>query len=50
VEDSRNGVLAARAAGMACAALPCPATAHEDFTAATVRLATLPDLLAVVGS
>ena len=34
VEDSRNGVLAAKAAGMTVAAVPCPATSHEDFSAA----------------
>jgi beta-phosphoglucomutase-like phosphatase (HAD superfamily) len=31
VEDSRNGVLAGKAAGMVVAAVPCPATSHEDF-------------------
>ena len=45
VEDSRNGLLAAKAAGMACAAVPCPATRHEDFSEADFRLATLPELL-----
>ena len=45
VEDSRNGLLAAKAAGMACAAVPCPATRHEDFVEADFRLATLPELL-----
>lgn len=45
VEDSRNGVLAAKAAGMACAAIPCPATRHEDFAEADFRLAALPELL-----
>ncbi len=45
VEDSRNGLLAAKAAGMACAAVPCPATHHEDFVEADFRLATLPELL-----
>lgn len=34
VEDSRNGVLAGKAAGMTVAAVPCPATSHEDFSAA----------------
>jgi HAD superfamily hydrolase (TIGR01509 family) len=45
VEDSRNGLLAARAAGMACAVVPCPATRHQDFREATHRLAVLPELL-----
>jgi HAD superfamily hydrolase (TIGR01509 family) len=44
IEDSRNGVLAARAAGMPCAVIPCPATAHQDLTAANYRL---PSLLAL---
>ena len=38
VEDSRNGVLAAKAAGMTVAAVPCPATSHEDFTPADLIL------------
>jgi beta-phosphoglucomutase-like phosphatase (HAD superfamily) len=41
VEDSRNGVLAARAAGMMVAAVPCPATSHEDFSGANVVLPSL---------
>ncbi len=45
VEDSRNGLLAAKAAGMACAAVPCPATRHEDFAEADFRLTELPELL-----
>ncbi len=45
VEDSRNGLLAAKAAGMACAAVPCPATRHEDFAEADFRLTALPELL-----
>jgi HAD superfamily hydrolase (TIGR01509 family) len=45
VEDSRNGLLAARAAGMACAVIPCPASRHQDFREATHRLAALPELL-----
>jgi HAD superfamily hydrolase (TIGR01509 family) len=38
VEDSRNGVLAGKAAGMLVAAIPCPATSHEDFSAADLVL------------
>jgi HAD superfamily hydrolase (TIGR01509 family) len=48
VEDSRNGLLAAKAAGMACAAIPCPATRHESFAEADWRLAALPELLGVL--
>jgi HAD superfamily hydrolase (TIGR01509 family) len=49
VEDSRNGVLAAKAAGMLVAAVPCPATSHEDFSAADFVLPSLEALLAVLG-
>jgi HAD superfamily hydrolase (TIGR01509 family) len=45
VEDSRNGLLAARAAGMRCAVVPCSATLGHDFTEADYRLGALPDLL-----
>jgi beta-phosphoglucomutase-like phosphatase (HAD superfamily) len=45
VEDSRNGLLAAVAAGMPCAAVPCALTRDENFAEATVRLTSLPDLL-----
>ncbi len=41
VEDSRNGVLAGKAAGMVVAAVPCPATSHEDFSAADLVLPSL---------
>jgi 2-phosphoglycolate phosphatase len=44
VEDSRNGVLAAKAAGMRVAAIPCPATRHQDLSAADF---VLPDLEAL---
>lgn len=44
VEDSRNGVLAARAAGMAVVAIPCEATRDEDLSAATLHLPTLLEL------
>ncbi|MBI4638537.1 MAG: HAD family phosphatase [Candidatus Rokubacteria bacterium] len=50
VEDSRNGLLAAKAAGMACAVIPCAATRHEDFAEADWRLAGLPELLAILDS
>lgn len=45
VEDSRNGLLAARAAGMRCAVVPCSSTLGHDFTEADYRLRTLTDLL-----
>jgi HAD superfamily hydrolase (TIGR01509 family) len=48
VEDSRNGVLAAKAAGMACAAVPCPATRHENFAESDFRLTGLPELLPIL--
>jgi beta-phosphoglucomutase-like phosphatase (HAD superfamily) len=44
VEDSHNGLSAAVAAGMPCAVVPCASTAGQDFSRATVRLATLQDL------
>ena len=48
VEDSRNGLLAATAARMACAAIPCPATRHEDFSGADFKLDALPELLPIL--
>jgi HAD superfamily hydrolase (TIGR01509 family) len=48
VEDSRNGLLAAKAARMACAAIPCPATRHEDFSEADFKLEALPELLSIL--
>jgi HAD superfamily hydrolase (TIGR01509 family) len=45
VEDSRNGLLAAKAAGMACASIPCPATRGERFDEADYRFASLRELL-----
>ena len=49
VEDSRNGVLAAKAAGMTAAAVPCPATSHEDFSPADLVLPSLEALPSVLG-
>ena len=48
VEDSRNGLLAAKAAGMACAVIPCASTRHQDFREADYLLETLPDLRALL--
>ncbi|MBP1634462.1 MAG: HAD-superfamily hydrolase, subfamily variant 3 [Acidobacteria bacterium] len=48
VEDSYNGLQAARAAGIPCAVVPCPSTAHQDFTDADARLSSLHELVAWV--
>jgi HAD superfamily hydrolase (TIGR01509 family) len=48
VEDTRNGVLAAKAAGMTVAAVPGPATCHEDFSPADLVLPTLEALPKVI--
>lgn len=48
IEDSRNGLLAAKAAGMACAVIPCPATRHQEFSEADWRLDALPELLPIL--
>ena len=44
VEDSRNGLLAAKAAGMNCAVVPCAYTAGQDFREADFRLGSLDGL------
>ena len=49
IEDSRAGVLAARAAGMLVAAVPTPATSHEDFGSADLVLPSLWALPAALG-
>jgi HAD superfamily hydrolase (TIGR01509 family) len=49
VEDSRNGVLAAKAAGMTVAAVPGLATSHEDFSPADLILPSLEALPKVLG-
>jgi HAD superfamily hydrolase (TIGR01509 family) len=49
VEDSRNGLLAAKAAGMTCAVVPCGATRHQDFREADHRLGSLSELIGVIG-
>lgn len=41
IEDAEKGVLAARAAGMKCIAVPSPRTAANDFSAADRVLASL---------
>jgi HAD superfamily hydrolase (TIGR01509 family) len=45
IEDSRNGLLAAKAASMGCAVVPCAHTRHQDFREADHHLTALPDLL-----
>jgi HAD superfamily hydrolase (TIGR01509 family) len=50
VEDSRNGLLAAKAAGMTCAVVPCASTRRQDFSEADYRLEALVDLLKVLES
>jgi HAD superfamily hydrolase (TIGR01509 family) len=45
VEDSRNGLLAAKAAGMACAVLPCALTSGQRFDEADWRLHRFTDIL-----
>jgi HAD superfamily hydrolase (TIGR01509 family) len=44
LEDSPNGVLAAKRAGLACVAVPNPLTARLDLGAADLRLTSLADL------
>ena len=44
LEDSRNGLIAAMAAGCPCVVVPNRVTAHLDFTGATAVLASLEDL------
>ncbi len=41
VEDSHNGLAAAKAAGMRCAVVPGPITAEQDFRSADARLTSL---------
>lgn len=48
VEDSRNGLLAAKAAGLACAVLPCGLTSGQRFDEADWRLHRLADLLGLL--
>jgi HAD superfamily hydrolase (TIGR01509 family) len=44
LEDSANGIAAAKAAGMRCVAIPNPMTAGLDLSAADLRLASLGDI------
>jgi len=44
VEDTDNGIRAAKAAGMFCVAIPCDATRHQDHSAADLVLNSLAEL------
>jgi beta-phosphoglucomutase family hydrolase len=44
IEDTYNGVKAAKAAGMYCVAIPCEVTAHQDHSAADMKLRSLEEL------
>lgn len=44
IEDTFNGVKAAKAAGMKCVAIPCEATKHQDHSAADQQLPSLQNL------
>lgn len=41
IEDTLNGIRAAKSAGMMCIAIPCEATVHQDHSLADVRLTSL---------
>ncbi|MGD9682266.1 MAG: HAD family hydrolase [Candidatus Obscuribacterales bacterium] len=43
IEDTENGVRAAKSAGMLCLAVPCDATSHQDHSLADWKLASLKD-------
>ena len=43
VEDSPNGIAAAKAAGLHCVTVPNPLTAFLDLSAADLRLGSLAD-------
>jgi HAD superfamily hydrolase (TIGR01509 family) len=49
VEDSYNGLCAAVAAGIRCAAVPCASTAGQDFGRAAVCFGSLSELPAWIG-
>jgi HAD superfamily hydrolase (TIGR01509 family) len=44
IEDTLNGIRAAKAAGMACLAIPCEATRHQDHSQADVQMQSLEQL------
>jgi HAD superfamily hydrolase (TIGR01509 family) len=44
IEDSAHGIAAAKAAGMACVAVPSRITSHTDLSAADLTVASLADI------
>ncbi|MGH9553333.1 MAG: HAD family hydrolase, partial [Terriglobales bacterium] len=44
VEDTINGIKAAKAAGMTCVAIPCETTKYQDHSQADIRLHSLEQL------
>jgi HAD superfamily hydrolase (TIGR01509 family) len=44
IEDTINGIKAAKAAGMTCLAIPCEATRHQDHSQADVQMESLEQL------
>lgn len=44
IEDTANGIKAAKAAGMFCIAIPCEATRHQDHSHADMRLNSLEEI------
>jgi beta-phosphoglucomutase family hydrolase len=44
IEDTANGIKAAKAAGMFCIAIPCDATRHQDHSQADMNLASLEEV------
>jgi HAD superfamily hydrolase (TIGR01509 family) len=44
IEDTVNGIKAAKAAGMTCLAIPCEATRHQDHSQADVQMQSLEQL------
>jgi HAD superfamily hydrolase (TIGR01509 family) len=48
IEDSLNGLRAAKAAGMACVVVPNAFTRHQDHSAADLRIASLTELLPLI--
>lgn len=50
VEDTLNGIRAAKRAGMYCVGIPCEATANQDHSEADQRLASLDELVALLSN
>lgn len=44
IEDTLNGIRAAKAAGMHCVAIPCEETKHQDHSEADIRLCSLEEV------